>query len=155
MRTAPPHSSAGQATDERAGEGDAETEREREPEQHPQHERAIDEAHDRVGEQVLGVALLVGHRLAAEDPADVRVEQAAERATPAAAVVDVRAVRIAVLIGELVVLAVVGDPLDHRPLDRRRAERGQQRRAARGSVLKLRCVSSRWKPTVMPTPGER
>ena len=50
------------------------------------------------------------------------------------------------------VLAVGGDPLDHRALDGHRAEHGQQRPHARGVVLKLRWVNSRWKPTVMPSP---
>ena len=114
MRTAPPHSSAVRPPDDRARERDAEREREREAGQHPEHERAIDEAHDWVGEQVLGVALLVRQLLAAEDPAYVGMEQAAERAAPAARVIDVGAVRVPRLIGELVVLAMVGDPLDHR-----------------------------------------
>ena len=42
------------------------------------------------------------------------------------AAVDVRAVRIPWLVGELMMLAVVGDPLDHRALDRRRPQRAQQ-----------------------------
>ena len=45
---------------------------------------------------------------------------------PAVAVVDVGAVRVALFVGEGVVLAVVGDPGDHRALDRRRAEDRQQ-----------------------------
>ena len=48
--------------------------------------------------------------------------QAAERPAPTGAVIDVRAVRIAVVVGEGMVLAVVGDPFDHRPLDGRRAQ---------------------------------
>jgi hypothetical protein len=47
-----------------------------------------------------------------------------------------RAVRIAVLVGERVVLAMVGDPGDDRTLD---------------LALKLRWVKWRWKPTVIPT----
>ncbi len=42
------------------------------------------------------------------------------------AVVDVGAVRVPLFVGEGVVLAVVGDPGDHRALDRRRAEDRQQ-----------------------------
>jgi hypothetical protein len=58
------------------------------------------------------------------------------RSAPASrAVVDVRAVRVARLVGEGVVLAVVGDPRDHRALDRRRAER-RERSPARALVLK-------------------
>ena len=62
-----------------------------------------------------------------------------------------RGVRIALLVGVRVVLAVVGDPVEHRALHRHRAEHGE-------GVLepvrlwKERCVSSRWKPTVMPKP---
>jgi hypothetical protein len=41
-------------------------------------------------------------------------------------VADVRAVGVALPIGQRVVLAVVGHPLDHRSLDRSRAERGEQ-----------------------------
>ncbi len=54
------------------------------------------------------------------------VEEAAHRAGPAVAVVDVGAVRIPLFVGEGVVLAVVGDPGDDRALDRRRAEDRQQ-----------------------------
>ena len=90
-----------------------------------------------------------------EEPAHVGVEEAAQRAAPADAVVDVRAVRVALLVGERVVLAVVGDPGDDRALDRRRAEDGEQRRAPAGFVLKLRWVKRRWKPTVMPSPVSR
>ena len=51
-------------------------------------------------------------------------------ARPAVAVVDVGAVRVALFVGEGVVLAVVGDPGDHRALDRRRAEDRRAGRAA-------------------------
>jgi hypothetical protein len=61
-----------------------------------------------------------------EEPAHVRVVEAAHGAAPAVAVVDVGAVGVALLVGEGVVLAVVGDPGDHRPLDRRRAEDPEQ-----------------------------
>ncbi len=52
----------------------------------------------------------------------MRVQQPAQRPAPALPVIDVRAVRIARLVGEGVVLAMVGDPADDRPLDRGRAE---------------------------------
>jgi hypothetical protein len=61
-----------------------------------------------------------------EQPADVRVEEAPQRTAPADAVVDVRAVRVALLVGERMVLTVVGDPGDDRALDRGRAEDGQR-----------------------------
>ena len=55
---------------------------------------------------------------AREAPADVRVQQPAQRAAQPVPVVDVRRVRVALLVGERMVLAVVGDPGDHRALDR-------------------------------------
>jgi hypothetical protein len=69
-----------------------------------------------------------------EEPADVRVEQAAQRAAQPAGVAHVGAVRIALLVGERMVLAMVGHPGDHRPLDGRRAEDGERdaNRPARG-----------------------
>jgi hypothetical protein len=45
-----------------------------------------------------------------EEPPDVRVEEALELGQDALAVADVRAVRVALLVGEGMVLAVVGDP---------------------------------------------
>ena len=60
------------------------------------------------------VALPVGLALGLEQPAGVRVPEAAQTA----AVTDVRAVRVALLVGVRVVLAVVGDPVEHRALDR-------------------------------------
>ena len=80
------------------------------------------------------------------------VEEAAHGTGEPMAVVDVGAVRVPRLIGEGVVLAVVGDPGDHRPLDRRRAEDRQQPVQPAASLLKLRWVRWRWKPTVIPSP---
>ena len=53
------------------------------------------------------------------------VEQPAEGAADAAAVADVGAMRIPLLVGEGVVLAMVGDPGNHRALDRGGAEGGE------------------------------
>src|SRR6185312_12650266 len=58
----------------------------------------------------------------AEHPADMRVPEALQRALEAVLEVDVRAVRVALLVGEGVVLAVVGDPCDDAALDGHRAE---------------------------------
>ena len=129
----------------------AEAERDQEPEHRPEQEGAVDEADHRVLEQVGGEALLVAALGVDEEPADVGVEEALELRQDPVAVPDVGAVRIALLVGEGVVLAVVGDPGDHRPLDRRRAERAEHG-PHRGPVLKLRWVKRRWKPTVIPRP---
>ena len=74
-----------------------------------------------------------------EQPPDVRVHQPAQRTAPATAVVDVRTVRVALPIGERVMLAMVGHPRDDRALDRRRAK-DRQRRADRARGLE-RAVS--------------
>ncbi len=73
------------------------------------------------------VALPVGAAVLGEQPAGVRVPEAAQHAADAVAVADVRAVRVALDVGVGVVLAVVGDPGDHRALDGHRAERGEER----------------------------
>ena len=65
-----------------------------------------------------GVLAKLGRALGLRQPADVREPQALE----ARALADVRAVRIALLVGVGVVLAVVGDPGDRGPLDGHRAE---------------------------------
>ena len=113
--------------DDRPGERNPEAEWEGHPEHHPQEKGSIDETRGRIGQQILGVALRARSTAAraTERPAEMRVVQAAQRSTPAIAVSDVRAVGIALLVGEAVVLTMRGDPLDHRPLDRGRAERAQ------------------------------
>ena len=57
-----------------------------------------------------------------EQPADVRVEQVLRRRGEAVSTADVWAVRVTLDIRELVMLAVVRDPGEHRSLDRHRAE---------------------------------
>ena len=85
----------GQPARQGAGEGEAEAERERQPGHHPEREGAADEPQVAVGEQVLRVPRRVGHVLAAEHPADVRVRETVQRTAPPWRLVDVRAVRVA------------------------------------------------------------
>src|SRR5204863_4292817 len=82
-----------------------------------------DEADHRVLEQIGSEARLRAPLGVDEEPADVGVEEPLELGPDALAVADMRAVRVALLVGEGVVLAMVGDPRDHRPLDCGRAER--------------------------------
>ena len=98
-----------------------------EPHHDPERERAADEAQVRVGEQVLGVARGVGHVLAAQHPAHMRVPESADRAAPSRCIVRVGAVRVAGLVGEAVVLAVGGHPFGQWPLDGHRAKHREQR----------------------------
>ena len=85
----------------------------------------VHEAHDRIGEQVLRVALARPALGVDEEPADVGVEESLQRAAEAAPVPHVWTVRVALLVREGVVLPVVGHPRDDRPLDRRRAQHGE------------------------------
>ena len=84
-------------------------------------ERAVDEPHAAVLVEVARVARVLGLAGRVEQPAHVRVPEAGDRALDAAAV-PVRRVRVAVLVGVRVVLAVVGDPRHDRPLHGHRAE---------------------------------
>jgi hypothetical protein len=61
-----------------------------------------------------------------EQPAHVRVPQAGDHAAQAGAVSRVGAVRVALFVGERVVLAVVRHPVDHAALQRHRAEDRQR-----------------------------
>ena len=65
---------------------------------------------------------------------------------------DVRAVRVAVDVGVGVVLAVVGDPVVERALDRHRAGDRERALDVRACAANDRWVNRRWKPTVMPKP---
>jgi hypothetical protein len=87
-----------------------------------------------------------------EQPADVRVDEAAQLAGQAAAVVDVRAVRVARAVREGVVLAMVGDPREMTGPSIAIEPRTASTPRTAGLALKLRCVKSRWKPTVTPKP---
>ena len=74
---------------------DAETEHRRQSGDHPQDERPVHEPDQRIGEQILGVALLVGYLHVREDPADMSMEEPAHSAGPASPVAEMGAVRIA------------------------------------------------------------
>jgi hypothetical protein len=123
----------------RIADREPEAERHREPEADPPQRGAVDEADRPVGDEVGRVAALVRALRVQEQPADVRVGEAAQRAAQAVAVVDVRAVRIALEVGERMVLAVVGDPRGDRALDRHRPhdrERRAQRPARRERAVR-------------------
>src|ERR1700710_2904807 len=117
---------AGGGGEEGAADDPAEEEGEQQAANRPPDEGGVDAADDRVLEQVRGEALLVAALGVDEEPAHVGVVEALEGAAPAVAVVDVGAVRVALDVGEGVVLAVVGDPGDDRALDRDRAGDRQQ-----------------------------
>src|SRR5829696_2844381 len=95
--------------------------RERDSDRDPDREQGVDDAEAPVLDEVAGVLVVRGLALAVEQPAHVRVPEALQRAREPAPV-TVRRVRVAVLVGERVVLAVVGDPRDDRALHRHRAE---------------------------------
>ena len=73
----------------------------------------------------VGRVLALRGLLAVEHPAHVGVDQALDQGRDVLAVAP-RRVRVAVAVGELVVLAVVGDPADDRALDREAAGDGQR-----------------------------
>ena len=81
-----------------------------------------------------GAKRLADERSILEQPAHVRVPEAGEHAAHALARVRVGAVRVALLVREGVVLAMVGDPVDHRALDRHGSE-DRERRAHPGLRL--------------------
>ena len=75
--------------------------------------------------------------------------QSRQDADHALTVPDVRAVRVALDVGVGVVLAVFGDPGDHRALHGHRAEPAKTYSVGLW-VRKERWVSIRWEPTVIP-----
>ena len=122
-RTRPAHTNAVKpANSEPPDSAKPSDERDREPEQHPEREEAG--RRRRISRVLLEVRREAarGGALAVEQPAHVRVPEAGEHAAHALARVGVGAVRVALLVGEGVVLAMVGDPVDHRALDRHRSE---------------------------------
>ena len=119
-RTKPPHSRAVSAVPMPPPIDPAERERDREPEHHPDAEQLVHDSDQAVLDEVGGEPLALGGADGLEQPADVRVPQSLDGADEARAT-EVRRVRVALLVGERVVLAVVGDPGDDRALDRHRA----------------------------------
>ena len=71
-------------------------------------------------------------------------------AAESAAVTDMRAVGVAVAVGVGVMLAVVGNPVEHRALRPTTSPSTANTRSSHGYVWNDRWVSSRWKPTVTP-----
>ena len=122
IRTSPPQSSpvSAPASVPVSSQPSANGIAEREPDEGD--EAAVEQPHPAVVHQVGRVLAPVGLAVGVEQPADVRVPEPGE----AAAVADVGGVRVALLVGVGVVLAVVGDPVDHRALDRHRAGGGER-----------------------------
>ena len=79
----------------------------------PHAEELVDGTQPLVGHQVGHVLAHVGAAFGDEEPAHVRVKEVLDRGHEAFAVADVWAVRVALLVGELMVLAVIGDPGEH------------------------------------------
>src|SRR4051812_21158209 len=100
----------GEARHQRSADQETEAEGQREPREDPEEEGTVEEADRRVRDQVRRIAVALAALRVDEQPADVGVEEAAEGAAPPAPVTDVGAVRVALLVREGVVLAVVGDP---------------------------------------------
>ena len=105
--------------DEAADDG-----RQGEAEERPEDEQPAGGDQAAVLQQVGGVPLGVGLP-AVEQPAQVGVEHALDQRAGVVAVAP-RRVRVALAVGEGVVPAVVGDPLDDGALDRHAADRGQR-----------------------------
>ena len=96
-----------------------------------------DPHYQRIVEQPFAVRLGLG-LVGREQPADVGVQEARNRA-----------MRIVVGVGGSVVLDMDGGPLKCCPCSAIEPSARKNNRTA-GGALKLRCVSMRWKPIVMP-----
>ena len=94
--------------------------------EHDRNEEAGDQPHALVGDQVLGVAALVGAAGGDEEPARVGVPEAVQCVAPGVVVAGMRGVWVTLLVGELVVFAVIGDPGDHVRFDRHLAQHREQ-----------------------------
>jgi hypothetical protein len=108
----------GEAGPHGAPDRDPEPERHRQAEQRPYREGAIDEANHRVAEKVGSEAALAAPVGVDEQPANMGMDEPPQSAAPTGTVPHVGAVRVALLVGEGMVAAVIGDPGDHRSLDR-------------------------------------
>ena len=120
-RTRPPHTRPRTAPSTPPWASQPASGRQREGGQRDEREELGDPLHARVLEQVAGVLAVVGLAVGLEEPAGVGVPEALEPG----AVTDVRRVRVALLVGVRVVLAVVGHPVEHRPLEGGRAQHGE------------------------------
>ena len=98
--------------------------RERDPERRddPEQVHAVDRPDQLVVVQILPVEPALLHPEVREHPADMRVDESLERLAHPVTVPRVRRVRVALLVGERVVLPVIGDPLGQRPLHGHAAE---------------------------------
>ena len=122
MRTAPPQKRPGEEAVPAADQQPPDERRYEQRDKHEREEKPGDHADARVLQQVLRVARLVGAARLEKSQPVCACQRPAECVGDAVAVVRVRAVRVAVPIGELVVLAVVGDPGEHVALDRHLSE---------------------------------
>ena len=126
IRTAPPQKSPAKKPYQPPISSQPTTAGSGERDDHERQEELRDHAQAAVAHQILRVARLLGAAGGREEPAGVGVPEPAQRADDAVAVADVRAVRVALLVGELVVLAVVGDPGEHVTFDGHLAEHGER-----------------------------
>ena len=127
IRIRPPQTSPASPAVDRAADPVAEEERQAEREDHPEEIEPVDPADELVVVEILPVLAALLHAEVREEPADVRVDEAADGTERSVRVSGVRRVRVAGLVRERVVLAVVGDPLRERPLHRHAAEDRERR----------------------------
>ena len=111
-----------QALDGGSAQGVPDRERDPERRDDPEQVHAVDRPDQRAVVQILPVEPALFHPEVREHPADVRVDESLQRLAHPVTVPRVRRVRVALLIGERVVLSVIGDPLGQRPLHGHAAE---------------------------------
>ena len=126
MRINPPQTSPSTPAPQAPPAAVPDRERDPEREHDPEQVQTIDRADEPILVEIAPVLAALLHPEVVEHPADVGVHEAAQRA-PEPVSVAVRRVRVARLVRERVVLAVVGHPLRHRPLHRHAAEDREQR----------------------------